>query len=69
MNDIILTKDLEEECFDFLIRFLTLLEVCKKLLVTWCLPSSGKNSPEGGGGGTQVQRGAHTLVIKILKYP
>ena len=25
--------------------------------------------PEGGGGGTWVIRGAHTLVIKIKKYP
>ena len=25
--------------------------------------------PMGGRGGTRVPRGAHTLVIKILKYP
>ena len=32
-------------------------------------PTPGGGGGGGGGGGTWVFRGAHTLVIKIKKYP
>ena len=37
-----------------------------------CFEQKDVNPGRGGGGGgagTQIQRGAHTLVIKIQKYP